>query len=315
MRALFPALLGASLALASTAATRPAAAEYCRTKACDNQAAYDDVWQTTPDPPCDRDPATGCLLQGTPLFWPQRCISFSVQRDGSRSQGIDFDLAHETILRAFDAWQTADCGSGATPSFAIKDFSPAVCARAEYNQDSGNANIFMFRDGNWPYVGAEDTLALTTITYNTENAEIYDADVEINSADAVFTFADNEDETVDDLQAVLTHECGHFLGLSHDTVVGSTMFPKYSQGELYQRTPDGDDTAGICDIYPPGDTFDANACAPRHGFSRECGSSKTTSGCGVTAEGRGGTRSSLLALLIGLGLVVQRRRARARRAA
>jgi hypothetical protein len=310
MKACSRAALAALIALGALALARPAAADYCRTKACDNQPAYDDTWQTEPDPPCDRDPDTGCLLEGTPLYWPERCISFSVQRDGSVTQGIDFETARATVAAAFDAWQTVDCGDGATPSFAIKDYSPATCNKAEYNQDSGNANIFMFRDNDWPYTHADDTLALTTITYNTENAQIYDADVEINSWQATFTFADNADDTQDDLQAVLTHECGHFLGLSHDSVIGSTMYPQYYQGDLYQRTPNDDDRAGICDIYPPGDTFDANACAPRHGLSRECGDTKKTSSCGVNARGTGGAGSSALGLLIGLGLVLQRRRAR-----
>jgi hypothetical protein len=280
-------------------------ADYCRTKACDNQPAYDDVWQSEPDPPCTRD-AVGCLIQGTPLYWPQSCVSFSVQRDGSKAQSIDYDLAHQTIARAFQTWLNADCGGGTLPSFAIMDYSPAICSKAEYNKDQGNANIFTFRDDSWPYPNSEDTLALTTITYNTENAQIYDADVEINSVDAVFTFSDNESDTEDDLLSVVTHECGHFLGLSHDPVHGSTMYPEYAPGDLYQRTLDADDTAGICDIFPPGQTIDTTRCTPRHGFSRECGVPQST-GCRVTTAGPRGALPAAAALVLGLGLVVARR--------
>lgn len=305
-------LAALALGAASIVATVPASADYCRTKACDNQPAYDDIWQTTPDSPCVRD-SVGCLLEGTPLYWPQTCISFSVQQDGSPAQHIDYQLAHDTITAAFQTWLDADCGGGYTPSVALADYSPAVCDHIEYNKDQPNANVFLFRDGSWPYAGQEDTLALTTITYNTENAQIYDADVEINSAQAHFTFANDSADTNDDLQAVLTHECGHFLGLSHDPVLGSTMYPQYSPGDLYQRTLDADDTAGICEIYPPGDTVDTSHCAPRHGFSPEC-SKPQSKGCGITHGGDDGTLPGAAALLSGL-VLARVRRSRRRRAA
>ncbi len=290
-----------------------ARADYCRTKACDNQPAYDDVWQTMPDPPCQRD-SVGCLIQGTPLYWPQTCISFSVQQDGSPAQHIDYQLAHDTITQAFQTWLDADCGGGYTPSFAIADYSPAVCDHIEYNKDQPNANIFLFRDGSWPYVGQEDTLALTTITYNTENAQIYDADVEINSAQATFTFADDFAHTSDDLLAVLTHECGHFLGLSHDPNNASTMYPEYMPGDLHQRTLHADDIAGVCDIYPPGEDVDTSHCAPRHGFSRDCAKPQSK-GCGITRTGDDGAVPGAAALLFGAVLVGARRVSRRRRKA
>jgi MYXO-CTERM domain-containing protein len=299
-----------AVALTSLVSAGVARADYCRTKACDNQAAYDDVWQTMPDPPCVRD-GVGCLLEGTPLYWPQSCISFSVQHDGSKAQDISYDLAHQTVTRAFQTWLDADCGNYTTPSFAIADYSPAICSKAEYNKDQGNANIFTFRDASWPYANAEDTLALTTITYNTENAQIYDADVEINSAEATFTFSDDPASTMDDLLSVLTHECGHFLGLSHDPTLGSTMYPEYTPGDLYQRTLNDDDIAGICNIFPPGQPINTNVCTPRHGFSRDCGVPQS-SGCGITTVAPNGALPSGAALLVGVGLVFARRAGRRR---
>lgn len=308
MKSRFAAL---AVGFASVLAAVQARADYCRTKACDNQPAYDDIWQTAPDPACQRD-SVGCLLEGTPLYWPQTCISFSVQQDGSPDQQIDYDLAHETISKAFQTWLDADCGGGYKPSFAMADYSPAVCDEIQYNTDQPNANVFLFREGTWPYEGqGGDTLALTTITYNTENAQIYDADVEVNSVDAHYTFADDSADTVDDLQSVLTHECGHFLGLSHDPVLGSTMYPEYMPGDLYQRTLNDDDVAGICEIYPPGDTVDTTHCAPRHGFSRDCAKPQSK-GCGITRTGDDGAVSGAAALLFGLVLVRVRRSHRRR---
>jgi hypothetical protein len=302
MRALLPAAaLGALVvSLASDAAA------FCRTKACDNKPAYDDVWQESADPPCTRD-AFGCPIDGTPLHWPATCISFTVQRDGSKSDGIDYELASSVINEAFAIWQGADCG-GLPPSLLVQDRGAVVCNKAEYNQEQPNANLFTFRDRDWPYRNAEDTLALTTITYNTETAEIYDADVEVNSFDATFTVTDEADLINADLLSVLTHEVGHFLGLSHAPQRAATMYPEYAPKDTHQRTLDADDELGICEIYPPGRSVGA-ACEPRHGFSSEC-AVEEDSGCGIA---RGPRSATALVVLAPLGLLFGLRRLRRRR--
>ena len=52
-----------------------------------------------------------------------------------------------------------------------------------------------------------------------------------------------------DLQAVLTHEYGHYFGLDHTSVLGSTMIPFISNNTT-QRTLELDDRAGISVIFP-----------------------------------------------------------------
>jgi hypothetical protein len=297
------AWLGA-IALATFAVSlAPSAAAFCRTKACDNKPAYDDVWQENPDPPCTRD-SFGCPIDGTPLRWPATCIPYDVQRDGSKSDDIDYETAKSVIDQAFATWQAADCG-GSPPSLVVRDHGAVVCNKAEYNQEQPNANLFTFRDRDWPYTNAEDTLALTTITYNTETAEIYDADVEINSFDAVFTLTDDPDLVNADLLSVLTHEVGHFLGLSHAPQRAATMYPEYAPKDTHQRTLDADDMAGICEIYPPGRTVGA-ACEPRHGFSSECAVPED-GGCGIA---RGTRSTTALAVLAPFGLLFGLRRLR-----
>lgn len=52
-----------------------------------------------------------------------------------------------------------------------------------------------------------------------------------------------------DLQAVLTHEYGHYFGLDHTSVAGSTMVP-FISNDISQRTLELDDRAGLSVIYP-----------------------------------------------------------------
>lgn len=290
--------------------TLPARADYCRTKACDNHVGYDDVWQTEPDPTCE-ELDNGCRLQGQPLYWPQSCLSFSIQQDGSPKEGIDYDTLHSVVAEAFATWMSADCGGGALPALRVDDFGPVSCDQIEYNTDQGNANIVMFRDDAWPHPHTQggDDLALTTVTYNRENAQILDADVELNSFKEDFTISDDVSETRVDLQAIVTHEVGHFLGLAHDKDddESATMY-QYYQFPFVARDLGESDIRGICDIYPPGEPISTKTCTPRHGYQRKC-AVPDSNGCGCTIPTRraSGARSFGLLALVGLGLLLRRR--------
>lgn len=301
---ILPALLAAGICVWAS----PAGA-YCRAKACDTKPAYDDIWQEEEDPPCFRD-SYGCQIEGPPLHWGQSCLSFTVQKDGSPVRGIDYDTIHDVVALAFSTWLAADCGSGYTPSFAISDYGAAECNVPQYNQSDPNSNVVMFRDDGWNKdYDAFNTLALTTLSYNTETAEIYDADIEIDSAEWNFVASDEVLPDEVDLQAVVTHEVGHFLGLSHSDYAGATMWANYQGGETQQRTLHQDDIDGICSIYPPGQAVDTAHCDPRHGFSTECQDDKVDSGCAVGApEGQAPAWLGVFGALAGFGLLRRRRR-------
>jgi hypothetical protein len=246
-------------------------AAFCRTTTCDPGAS------------CASDPAAccmvdaqGCDTNGIPLFWPTPCVSFGVQRDGSPLRDISFDLADDIVSESFSTWLDADCNPG-NPSLNIQNVGPLICHEAEYNQTQPNANIWLFRDQSWPYVGDFATLALTTITFNYETGEIFDADVEVNSHEVPLSTSDTDVEF--DLASIVTHEAGHFLGLSHSFEAGATMQPGYRQGLTALRTLEADDVAGICAAYPPDRTLPSGDCTPRHGFSSECPMEDDGGGC------------------------------------
>ena len=52
-----------------------------------------------------------------------------------------------------------------------------------------------------------------------------------------------------DIQAIVTHEYGHALGLGHSSVAGSTMFAAFSGGALDARSIEADDIGGMQFIY------------------------------------------------------------------
>jgi hypothetical protein len=281
------------------------AAAYCRTTTCDPSVL-------PPTPGACETNANGCAVNGVPLGWPQACVGFSAQNAASPKRGIDLSTMQTVLDVAYAQWQEVDCGGGLGPSIGVSDLGPANCAQVEYNKksDQPNANIWMFRDDVWPHGGEHTTIALTTVTYGAETGQIYDADVEINSANFLITVGDAAPQA--DLASIVQHESGHTLGLAESEVKTATMFGSYSPSDTSKRVLNPDDIAGICAIYPAGQ--DRGACdpTPRHGFSPDCHVDKKKSGCAVRAPSRG-SHWELAGVGFGLGLVVYLRRRRRRR--
>ena len=175
----------------------------------------------------------------------------------------------------------------------MKDLGPVTCSEVQYSSDQGNQHVIIFHDDNWPHDDVSNTLGLTTITFDPDTGEIYDADMEINStADVPLSTADPVPPMGYDFQSIITHETGHFLGMAHSGDEAATMFAHYAPGTKSMRILDQDDKDGICAIYHPGGArsvdpsvsangaLQAAACdpTPRHGFQSVC-AQPHASGC------------------------------------
>jgi hypothetical protein len=257
----------------------------------------------------------GCWTDGLPLYWANACVGYSLQQAASKQ--VSLNDAQTGMETAFAQWTSASCPTSASPpqpSIGVRYLGEVACHKVEYNQSGGNANIIMFDDNVWPYSDSNNTLGLTTVTYNINTGELYDADMELNTAQQTLTV--NGDVPVDgfDFLSIITHESGHFLGMAHSLDTHATMFAHYTQGATSMRNLSPDDVQGICTIYRPDGTratavgpVAEGPCdpTPRHGYSTSCGGG---GGCS-TAPGRvdAGPFGALLALLAGVGLRVRRR--------
>lgn len=301
--------LALSLALLSLFEAGTARA-FCQATTCD---------PTNLNDMCQFD-AQHCLTVGLPLAWQTNCVTVSVQAAGAPKQHIDYAAALGSVTRAFAAWTSVSC-AGATPSITVNVTGPITCDASEYNPDGANANIVVFREDTWPYVGGEDALGLTRVHFEPATGAIWDSDIEVNAVDATLSVADPVPAGSVDLDSLLTHEAGHLLGLAHTLDETATMFPGYVAGSTNLRTLAPDDKTGICAIYPPTRQASSSSCDPRHGYSDLCGAQQpplptddpmttTSKGCAVSGRLAAGSTSLPLALaaLLGLGSIRSRRR-------
>jgi hypothetical protein len=290
MRGIQSFLLG-SLSLLGAGMASTSASAFCRTTACEGCV----------------QPIGACVTQGQPVYWAADCVSYDVQQAASKQ--VPLAVANEAVDRAFYHWTHVVCPeTNSAPSISTLNRGPVVCDRVEYNDPNarikpdggpnqqrvgGNANIIMFRDSTWTETKPSDpttAIALTTVTFVVATGELLDADIEIN-ATLPLSSSDTTPPDRYDLESVLTHEVGHFLGLAHSdrACEGSdcpTMTASYARGLMTYRTLETDDVNGICSVYPTGRGAAQTACSPVLGFASECGIPKSAdSGCALARAG------------------------------
>jgi hypothetical protein len=191
--------------------------------------------------------------------------------------------ARAAIRAAFYRWTDVTCADGRRTSlrfvegdeiFEEKPLGPAP-APPPYG-------IF-FRDRGWPHEGGDDQLAITNLEFAKATGYVSYADMEVNTALYKFSAAEVGDGV--DLQAVLTHEVGHYIGLAHSREPSSIMAPNLCESgdrcirdRVSSRRLGEDDQLAVCSLFPPANGAAApppdpgSACAltaapPGHGWS------------------------------------------------
>jgi hypothetical protein len=224
---------------------------------------------TTIRPPLGYDPTVnGCWTEGVPLAWALGRVPYGVATGASRQ----VSLADATRIAdaSFASWNDTLCTGGSVGIEAFDDGPiTSVPDGSDLQADGTDASVLaiwgmcadsaacdprvhdvlVFDDDRWPYDDPTSTLALTTVSYGLDDGRIFQAYTEINSAQNKLTTEEPPPANGDafDLQAILTHEAGHFLGLAHSADPNAIMFATYKAGSIHLAP---DDEEAICTVYP-----------------------------------------------------------------
>jgi MYXO-CTERM domain-containing protein len=202
-----------------------------------SQGKWDERWvggtpQFAPGP---RPEPAGFTTNG--MVWPaaRQPVPYRIHRGGSD----DLPMADvtATIHAAFATWQDVPCASLTFVDAGPTDLGVAV--------DGENAILFI-EDG-WIY--GEEAAGITSLTIL---EGVQSADVAMNGQHFRWALGPSGALAAGgtfDLQAVLTHELGHFSGLGHTQSAHDTMFYTWTPW-AGQRSPSLDDKLGLCSIYP-----------------------------------------------------------------
>jgi hypothetical protein len=295
------------------------AAAYCRARTVDESNGG--------GPEC-KSSIAGCADPGScgvPVYFPNRCIGWTVHDRASRQ--LSYDAAVGLIERAFRRWTDAKCEGGAHPSVEARYLGPTACGE-RFRHDRPSASSFVFKDDAWPgarvsptgIAAIADDLAVTRRQQDTDDGEIVGATIEVNTNQ--YRFAIGEEVPIDayDLEYVMTHEIGHFLGIAHSDTDDSVMRERTGPGKQ-DPTLRPDDVAAICALYPPDGARDtaqgtrsSATCnpMPRNGFAAAC--EEAPPGARSCAMGTAEAPPSLAAIVAVAAVLFRRltRRARAR---
>lgn len=172
----------------------------------------------------------------------------------------------------FAAWGAPDCTSFATMNAGDTPLS---------NNYQDNQNVIRWESQSWKqsYGPVDSVIGVTAPVWQDQTWKIVDADIVFNNVG--FNWNDTGSNGFVDTQSIATHEEGHFLGLGHSTAKNATMYASYSGGTAL-RVLSQDDIAGVCALYPSGNTTGTTTTSTGGESCESCVESSQQSGGACT---------------------------------
>lgn len=154
-------------------------------------------------------------------------------------------------LPAFADAVDTSISAWSAPADVKVSFIAMGCSTITRNANDGINNIILVTD-SWPF--DPDAIAITRNFYVADDSNraglILDSDILLNGVDHEFTTTNEPGKH--DVQNIVTHESGHFIGMGHETDpidMDATMYAVASPNEFNKRVLKADDLAGLHNAY------------------------------------------------------------------
>ena len=167
------------------------------------------------------------------VHWTNSVSLIDIYVNAANSLGLNPTLVENAVGVSVNQWNGKS-------RITIRQNSTTGTNQERQNEVYFSSDPAIFANGS-------GVVGVTQVLFKNNTGEIIEADILLNNTFTDFTTTRTDPAFIGN---VITHEMGHFLGLGHSQVNGSSMFYALSRG---QSEISDDDKAGVYSIYPTGD--------------------------------------------------------------